>query len=36
MFSKYTKKNNLTRKVSHSLNHKEKDTFGESILKKDD
>jgi len=30
------KKNNLTRKVSYSLNEKEKDAFGESILKKDD
>jgi len=34
MFFKYTKKNNLTREVSHSLNEKEKDAFGESILKK--
>jgi hypothetical protein len=34
MFFKYTKKNNLMREVSHSLNYKEKDTFGESVLKK--
>jgi len=32
--SQILKKNNLTRKVSHSLNEEEKDTSGESILKK--
>jgi len=32
--SQILKKNNLTRKVSHSLNEEEKDTTGESISKK--